>query len=46
MLFMHNVHLKKCPTTILSLFPGKTMYTKKYHNLKLPYIKSSRHHKS
>ena len=47
MLFMHNVHLKKCPSRISLLFPRyNNLYKNTFHNFKLLYIKSSRHHKS
>ena len=46
-LFMHNVYLKKCPSRISLLFPiYNNVYKNTSHNFKLPYIKSSRHHKS
>ena len=46
-LFMHNVHLKKCPSRISLLFPTyNNIYKNTFHNFKLPYIKSSRHHNS
>ena len=46
-LFMHNVHLKKCPSRISLLFPiYNNVYKNTFYNFKLPYIKSSRHHKS
>ena len=46
-LFMHNVHLKKCPSRISLLFPiYNNVYKNTFHNFKLPYIKSSCHHKS
>ena len=45
--FMHNVHLKKCPSRISLLFPiYNNVYKNTFHNFKLPYIKSSPHHKS
>ena len=44
--FMHNVHLKKCPSRISLLFHRyNNLYKNTFHNFKLPYIKSSRHHK-
>ena len=47
MLFMHNVHLKKCPSRISLLFPiYNNVFKNTFYNFKLPYIKSSRHHKS
>ena len=46
-LFIHNVHLKKCPSRISFLFPiYNNVYKNTFHNFKLPYIKSSRYHKS
>ena len=46
-LFMQNIHLKKCPSRILLLFPiYNNVYKNTFHNFKLPYIKSSRHRKS
>ena len=46
-LFMHNVHLKKCPSRISLLFPTyNNIYKNTFHNFNLPYIKSSRHHNS
>ena len=46
-LFKHNVHLKKSPSRISLLFPRYiNLYKNTFHNFKLPYIKSSRHHKS
>ena len=45
--FVHNVHLKKCPSKISLLFPiYNNVYKNTFHNFKLPYIKSSSHHKS
>ena len=47
MLFMHKVHLKKFPSRISLLFPRyNNLYKNTFHNFKLPYIKSIRHHKS
>ena len=44
--FMHSVHLKKFPSRILLLFPRyNNVYTNTFNNFKLPYIKSSHHHK-
>ena len=47
---MPNLHLKKCPSRILLLFPRYNnityVYKNTFHNFKLPYIKSSSHHKS
>ena len=44
---MHNVHLKKCPRRISLFFPRyNNLYKNTFHNFKLPYIKSSRQHKS
>ena len=44
---MHNIHLKKCPSRISLLFLRyNNLYTKSFHNFKLTYIKSSRHHTS
>ena len=44
---MYNVHLKKCPSRISLLFPiYNNVYKNTFHNFKLPYIKSSHHHKS
>ena len=44
-LFMHNVHLNKCPSRISLLFPRyNNLYKNTFHNLKLPYIKPSRHY--
>ena len=45
-LFVHNVHLKKCPSRISLLFPIRiykynNFYKNTFHNFKLPYIKSS-----
>ena len=43
---MHNMHLKKCPSRISLLFPRyNNLYKNTFHNFKLPYIKSSHHHK-
>ena len=45
--YVHNVHLKNCPSRILLLFPRyNNLYNNYFHNFKLPEIKSSRHHKS
>ena len=45
--FMHNVHLKKCLSRTSLLFPiYNNLYINTFHNFKLTYIKSSRHHKS
>ena len=44
--FMHNVHLKKCPSIISLLFHRYiNLYKNTFTNFKLPYIKSSLHHK-
>ena len=44
---MQNVHLKIFPRIISLLFTRyNNVYTNTFHNFKLPYIKSSRHHKS
>ena len=38
MLFMHNVHLKKCPSRISLLFPRyNNLYKNTFHNFKLPH---------
>ena len=46
--FMHNVHLKKCLSIISLLFPRyNNLYNNTFNNFKLSYYKkSSRHHKS
>ena len=54
-LIMHNLHLKKFPNRISLLFLSysypigsryNNLYKNTFHNFKLPYIKSSSHHKS
>ena len=38
-IFMHNVHLKKCPSRISLLFPiYNNVYKNTFYNFKLPYI--------
>ena len=44
-LFMHNVHLKKCISRISLLFPRyNNLYKNACHNFKLSYIKSSHYY--